>query len=158
MKSVNARENFAIVENSTGRRRDFRITVGLREGWTDEGRVYDLAEAVKVAHGWMKQRVEAGLPALSGLFSRGEVAYAWRRDDQTVGADREPVAIFTGEAIHAYLGGLDDEVIVAMLNDLAAELGEKLNQERMYIAFVDRTWILATTVSLGLLPDPLGGA
>jgi len=136
------REDFAIVAGSCGPRRDFRITVGLREGWDPEGRVFDVSEAVRTARAWMKHRTEAGLPALSGMFTRAEVTYAWPRPDGTVGSDREPVAIFTGEAVHAYLGHLSDEAIEAMLNELAAALGVALGQERIYVAFCDRTWIL----------------
>ena len=123
-------------------RGDFRITVGLREGWEPEGRVYDVSEAVRSARAWMRRRVEAGQPALSGMFTRGEVTYAWPKDDGAVGSDREPVAIFTGEAVHAYLGGLPDAQIEAMLNELAGELGAALGQERLYVAFCDKTWIL----------------
>jgi hypothetical protein len=47
------------------------------------------------------------------------------------------VALFTGEAVHAYLGHLSDAAIEATLNELATELG----QERIYVAFDDRTWI-----------------
>ena len=83
----------------------------------------------------MKRRVEAGLPALSGMFNRAEVTYAWPREDGSVGSDREPVALFTGEAVHAYLGHLPDAAIEAMLNELAAELGAALGQERIYVAF-----------------------
>jgi hypothetical protein len=90
----------------------------------------------------MKRRVEAGQPALSGMFTRAEVTYAWPRPDGTVGSDREPVALFTGEAVHAYLGQLPDSVIEAMLNELSIELGTALGQERIYVAFADRTWIL----------------
>ena len=127
---------------SHGPRRDFRITVGLREGWDQEGRVFDVSEAVRTAKAWMSRRVGAGLPALSGMFTRAEVTYAWPRPDGTVGSDREPVAIFNGEAVHAYLGQVPDEAVEAMLNELAVELGVALGQERMYIAFADRTWIL----------------
>jgi hypothetical protein len=137
-------KTYALVEGSRGPRRDFRITLGLREGWEAEGRVYDVSEAVRCARGWMRRRMEAGLPALSGMFTRGEVTYAWRRDDGSVGSDREPVAIFTGEAVHAYLGHLPDAEIEAMLNELAVELGAALGQERIYIAFCDRSWIMAT--------------
>ena len=135
-------EDYAIVPGSQGPRRDFRISVGLREGWDPDGRVFDISEAVRTARAWMKRRVEAGQPALSGMFSRAEVTYAWPRTDGTVGSDREPVAEFTGEAVHAYLGRLPDADIEAMLNELAAELGAALGQERIYIAFSDRTWIL----------------
>ena len=61
------------------------------------------------------------------------------RGDGTVGSDREPVALFTGEAVHAYLGHLSDAAIEASLNELATELGAALGH---YVAFADRTWIL----------------
>jgi hypothetical protein len=134
--------DYAVVPGSQGPRRDFRISVGLREGWDTDGRVFDVSEAVRTARAWMKRRVEAGQPALSGMFTRAEVTYAWPRDDGSVGSDREPVALFTGEAVHAYLGQLSDEAIEAMLNELATELGAALGQERIYVAFADRTWIL----------------
>ena len=135
-------EDYSVVPGSVGPRRDFRISVGLREGWDPDGRVFDVSEAVRTARAWMKRRVEAGQPALSGMFTRAEVTYAWPRPDGTVGSDREPVALFTGEAVHAYLGHLPDEAIVAMLNELSIELGAALGQERIYVAFADRTWIL----------------
>ena len=78
---------------------------------------------------WMKRRVESGQPSLSGMFTRAEVTYAWLRDDGTVGSDREPLALFTGEAVHTYLGHLSDAAIEAMLS-LRPSL------------FADRTWIL----------------
>jgi len=135
-------EDYVIVPGSCGPRRDFRISVGLREGWDVDGRVFDVSEAVRTARAWMKRRVGAGQPALSGMFTRAEVTYAWPRDDGGVGSDREPVAVFTGEAVHAYLGHLSDAAVEAMLNELAVELGAALGQERIYIAFVDKTWIL----------------
>jgi len=138
--------DYVMVPGSYGPRRDFRITVGLREGWDAEGRVYDVSEAVRTARVWMLRRVEAGLPALSGMFTRAEVTYAWPRADGTAGSDREPVAVFTGEAVHAYLGHLSDQDIENMLSELAIELGAALGQERLYVSFCDRTWILDSSV------------
>src|SRR5271156_3353696 len=111
--------DYKVVDGSRGARRDFRITVGLREGWDDEGRVYDVSEAVRTARAWMIRRVAKGLPALSGMFTRAEVTYAWPRPDGTAGSDREPGAIFIGEAGHAYLRHLPDQEIEALLNALA---------------------------------------
>ena len=136
------REDYAVVDGSRGPRRDFRITVGLREGWDEEGRTYDVSEAVRTARAWMSRRGGAHMPALSGMFTRAEVTYAWPRPDGSAGSDREPVAVFTGEAVHAYLGHLSDQEIETMLNELAVELGAALGQERLYVAFCDRTWIL----------------
>ena len=97
---------------------------------------------MRTARLWMKRRVEAGQPALSGMFTRAEVTYAWSRADGRVGWDRESVVEFAGEAVHAYLGHLPDADIEAMLNELAAALGAALGQERIYVAFSDGTWIL----------------
>ena len=82
------------------------------------------------------------MPALSGMFTRAEVTYAWPRPDGSAGSGREPVAVFTGEAVHAYLGHLPDQEIEAMLTELAVELGAALGQERIYVAFCSSTWIL----------------
>jgi hypothetical protein len=134
-------EDHVVVPGSEGPRRDFRISVGLREGWDAEGRVFHVSEAVRTARAWMKRRIESGQPALPACLL-AEVTYAWPRDDGTVGSDREPVALFTGEAVHGHLGHLSDAAIEAMLNELATELGAPLGQERIYVAFADRTWIL----------------
>ena len=48
----------------------------------------------------------------------------------------------TAQSVHAYLGHLSDAAIETMLNELATELGATLGQERTYVAFADRTWIL----------------
>jgi hypothetical protein len=66
-------EDYSVVPGSLGPRRDFRISVGLREGWDADGRVFDVSEAVRTARAWMKRCVEAGQPALSGMFTRAEV-------------------------------------------------------------------------------------
>jgi hypothetical protein len=97
--------------------------------------VFDVSEAVRSARAWRKRRVESGQPALSGMFARAEVTYAWPRDDGTVGSDREPVALFTGEAVHAYLGDLSDAAIEAMLNELATNSARRLGRS----AFMSRS-------------------
>jgi hypothetical protein len=57
-------EDYSVVPCSLGPRRDFRISVGLREGSDADGRVFDVSEAVRTARAWMKRGVEAGQPAL----------------------------------------------------------------------------------------------
>ena len=57
------------------------------------------------------------------MFTRAEVTYAWPRPDGSTGSDREPVAVFTGEAVHAYLGHLPDQDIEAMLNNWRSSSG-----------------------------------
>jgi hypothetical protein len=131
-----------LVPNSAGPRREFRITLGLRAGYEADGRIYDLEEAVRAAHRWMFERAKSGRPFLSGMFHKGEVVYAWPRHGGEAGSDREPVAIFSGEAIPLYTGHLADDEVRSLLDELAAELGRALDQEEVYVAYSDQTWIL----------------
>ena len=133
-------KSFRLLPASEGRRREFKITLGLRTGYGPAGRIYDLEEAVRAAHRWMTERAARGEPFLSGMFTRGEVVYA----DPEGGASshREPVAIFTGEVLPQYAGDLDDRTVRELLDELAGEMGRALEQEEIHIAYGDRTWTL----------------
>ena len=139
---------YEILPGSDGPRRAFRITVGLREGYAHDGRIFDIEEAVRAAHRWMTERSARGEPFLSGMFTKGEVVYAWPGREGEAGnggasgSDREPVAIFTGEAIPLYTADLDDTTVTRLLNELAGELGRVLGQEEVFVSYRDRSWIL----------------
>jgi hypothetical protein len=85
-------KGFSPLSGSEGPRREFKITWGLRAGYGTSGRIYDLEEAIRAAHRWMRERHARGEPFLSGMFTRGEVVYAGSEADAAHG--REPVAIF----------------------------------------------------------------
>ena len=131
---------FCVVPTSEGPRREFKITWGLRAGYGPSGRIYDLEEAIRAAHRWMRERDARGEPFLSGMFTRGEVVYAG--SDGETAHDREPVAIFTGEVLPHYAADIDDETVRILLNELASEIGRILEQEEVHIAYRDRTWTL----------------
>lgn len=131
---------FSLVPASEGSRREFKITLGLRAGYGPSGRIYDLEEAVRAAHRWMRDRAARGQPFLSGMFTRGEVVYAGSVDEAA--SSREPVAIFAGEVLPFYAGQLADEAVRELLNELACEMGQVLEQEEVHVAYRDRTWTL----------------
>lgn len=126
------------VRGSLGPRREFKITLGLRAGYGPSGRIYDLEEAVRAAHDWMIRRAQRNQTFLTGMFTRGEVLYARSR----LHSDREPVAIFSGEALPQAARELDDIKVEALLNELAVEMARTLDQEEVQIAYRDRTWTL----------------
>ncbi len=133
-------KSFSLVPASEGSRREFKITLGLRAGYGPSGRIYDLEEAVRAAHGWMRDRAACGQPFLSGMFTRGEVVYAGSLDEAQ--SSREPVAIFAGEVLPFYASELADETVRELLNELACEMGRVLEQEEVHVAYRDRTWTL----------------
>lgn len=132
-------KSFHRVPAAEGPRREFKITLGLRAGYGSAGRIYDLEEAVRTAHGWMRERAARSEPFLSGMFTRGEVVYA---DAGGGASSREPVAIFAGEVLPQYAGDLDDSTIRELLDELAQEMGRTLEQEEVHIAYRERTWTL----------------
>jgi hypothetical protein len=132
------RTTYKPVRGSLGPRREFKITLGLRAGYGPAGRIYDLEEAVRAAHDWMINRARRDATFLTGMFTRGEVLYA----RSPLHTDREPVAIFSGEALPLAARKLDDAKIEALLDDLAAEMARTLEQEEVQIAYRDRTWTL----------------
>jgi hypothetical protein len=133
-------KSFAVVPGSEGPRREFKITWGLRAGYGPSGRIYDLEEAIRAAHRWMRERDGRGEPFLSGMFTRGEVVYAGSQAEPA--HDREPVAIFAGEVLPFYAADLHDDGVRKLLNELASEIGRTLEQEEVHVAYRDRTWTL----------------
>src|SRR3981081_3823022 len=118
-------KSFPPLAGSEGSRREFKITWGLRAGYGLSGRIYDLEEAIRAAHRWMKERDARAEPFLSGMFTRGEVVYAG--SEAEVASDREPVAIFTGDVLPHYAADLDDDAVRILLNELASEIGSILD-------------------------------
>jgi hypothetical protein len=133
-------KSFRLVPTSEGPRREFKITLGLRAGYGSAGRIYDLEEAVRTAHRWMRERAARAEPFLSGMFTRGEVVYADGGGEAA--SHREPVAIFAGEVLPQYAADLDDGTVRALLDELAQEMGRTLEQEEVHIAYRERTWTL----------------
>jgi hypothetical protein len=133
-------KTFSPVPTSEGPRREFKITWGLRAGYGPSGRIYDLEEAIRAAHRWMRERDARAQPFLSGMFTRGEVVYAGSQGE--IAHDREPVAIFTGEVLPLYASDLDDDTARMLLNELASDIGSVLEQEEVHVTYRDRTWTL----------------
>jgi hypothetical protein len=143
-------KSFRLVPASEGPRREFKITLGLRAGYGPTGRIYDIEEAVRAAHRWMRDRAARGEPFLSGMFTRGEVIYADQGGEAA--SHREPVAIFSGEVLPQYAGNLDDGTVRQLLDELAEEMGRTLEQEEVHISYAGRTWTLATDPKSGQTP------
>ena len=133
-------KGFSLAPNSEGPRREFKITWGLRAGYGLSGRIYDLEEAIRAAHKWMRERDARAEPFLSGMFTRGEVIYAG--SEVEAAHHREPVAVFTGEVLPLYAADIGDDMVRTLLNELASLVGRILDQEEVHVAYRDRAWML----------------
>jgi hypothetical protein len=124
------------------RRREFRITVGLREGYRHDAPVHSADEVTQIAADWMVERLATGEPVISGMVTSGEVIYAGHAPDGGLRLGREPVAMVTGEVIATDLASFLDSAIEAQLNALAKRLGEELVQEHVTVAYRDESWVV----------------
>ena len=129
--------------DSEGVKRPFSITFGLQEGYGDTGKVHSFEEAVDLLKGWMKERASKGLPFLTGNVFPGQVVYAWSEGKGEAQGASEPVANFQGEVSVLYARNLPDEEVQSLLDEIASSVGTSLGQNRVYVSYKDKTWILS---------------
>ena len=127
-------------------RREFRITVGLREGYAPGARRHDAGEVADLIAAWMAERASAGVPTISGMVTSGEVIYA-AGGPGDARADREAVAIFAGEVLGVAVQDLPDAEIEAQLETVAHRMGIALKQQHVTIGYRQRSWVLDIALS-----------
>lgn len=132
---------YELLKTARHDRRSYSITVGLLEGYDGENRLHDADEAIELALLWMAERAAEGLDFLTGVFTPGTLAYAWKGTGG-VEALTEPVLVFTGEVSVTYHAHLDDEQVVNLLRELAALLGDALGQTRVYMTFLETAMVI----------------
>jgi len=132
---------YKMVKGSRGEARIFSLTVGLKEGY-ESSTVHTVEEAVTLIENYLKQRAAENKPFLTGIITSGMVVYAWPEGQGQAGGGNEPEIIFSGEVTPLYLSSLKDTEVEEFLNDIAAYLGEKLNQTRIYLRYKSEVWIL----------------
>lgn len=127
----------------TSLRRPFTITVGLAVGYED-GPTRDPKLATDIHAEWMKGKIAAGDPYLTGIFTEATLSYAWPRPGHGgEGVSRaEPALVFSGDVSVLYQSDLSDGDAMLLLDDLAARLGAALGQTRVYVSYRSTTWVL----------------
>lgn len=125
-----------------GNRRSFEITVGLKEGYGDEGKTHGLEEAVDLTVEWLKTRAASSMLFLPGTFLQGDVCYAWPESPGSAGGGHEPVVVYRGEVNPLYNANTTDEEAKSALIELASFLGSKFGQVRVYLVYCDEVILL----------------
>jgi hypothetical protein len=77
-------------------RKNFKITVSLKEGYEAGARRHRINAVEKAIAGWMKRRLEAKQPVLSGFLHEGKLLFP-AKEKQSASVAIEPTAIFEGE-------------------------------------------------------------
>jgi hypothetical protein len=126
-----------VAENDNGGRPEaaprFTVTVGLQEGYGDNGRIHEPGEAAALIADFLKGKAVAGEPFLTGSVSANHVVYAWGGDEPGCGS--EPQIEYSGNKNPLYNSQMSDEDIWEFLDELAAHLGAALGQTRVYVEY-----------------------
>lgn len=121
----------------TSAARDFRVTIGLQELYSENSKLHSTDEVKKIIFNLIAEKTKYGYPCLSGAVSEAEIFYP---DDEKL-CRKEPVAFFEGEMDPLNQNDLSDEKVEDLLNEFADNIGIQLKQEHIYIRFKDKVWV-----------------
>jgi hypothetical protein len=141
MKVERGEVEYKEVVGSRGPRRDFKITWGLSEGYAPHTKIHSVEEVISFVEEHLKTRAAKGMSYLTGSITTGVVVYAWPDGKGQAGGGHEPVVMYGGEVSHLYNSGLSDDVVRFLLDEMAIEIGRKLGQNRVYVAYRDEVWV-----------------
>lgn len=132
------------VKADTAERRTFTITVGTVPGYTGALPLQHAEGIVLTAlQTWQAERIGRAAPYLTAILSTGTLAYGWLAGPPAgVILRDEPVVIVHGNVSVLYAAHVSDAGVCDMLNALAARLGAALDQERVYVTYLDSEWVL----------------
>jgi len=118
------------------KKRSYKITFDLKEGYSPTGRVHTLKFAGDVIKDWLTDRLEAGQLIVTGFLQDGLLFFPVGEKKITV----NPSAVFAGELSSPEDMKRTNKEVKATLESLAKTLKEKLKQESVYIIYLDKNW------------------
>lgn len=122
----------------------FEVSFGLRKGYAEDAETSTIDDAISVVKKWIQIRLDNQLPILTGFMDDKVLIYPVRNGK--AGSDfrptAEPGALFSGSLSPKYDKGRSDEEVKETLGSLALFLGKELKQERVYLSYCDRQWVI----------------
>lgn len=122
--------------NKDKRRRSFRMSIGLNEGY-EGGKRHTLQEAEQVIMDWLASQLALKKVYLPGRFDYNNMLYAHHSKDIA-----EPIAVYEGDVSPLYNSKVSDKKITATLIELANVLAKKLKQTWIYLTYRDEILVL----------------
>lgn len=124
------------------KKKSYKITFDLKEGYADTGKEHSLKFAEQVIQDWMEERLQMNRPIVTGLLQTGSLFYPTPRSDKRQTITVSHSAIFTGE-----LSSADDVLrkgkeVKNTLESLAMKVKEQLKQESVFIIYRDENWCI----------------
>lgn len=124
-------------------KRSFAITLGLVQGYGGSAEPCKREDVCLEVASYLRARAQSGEPFLPGVVSAvGDVVYAYRDGDSVAHGCFEPAIAYSGEVSVLYAAHLTDSEVIDALNAMASHLGRFLGQTRVYMSYMDSSWVL----------------
>ncbi|RZA01792.1 MAG: hypothetical protein EOP47_09320 [Sphingobacteriaceae bacterium] len=122
------------------KKRSYKITFALKEGYAPNGRVHNLKYAGKIIHNWMADRLDAQLPVVNGFLQEGILFFPSVEKSNADPVTASPSAVYFGELSSPEDMKRNNKEIRETLESLARVLLQKLKQESVYIIYHYKNW------------------
>lgn len=130
------------------KKKSYKITFSLTEGYAPDGKLHKIGAAEKLIKAWMSERMKDEYPIVSGLLQQGTLFFP-SKDDRNGLITASPTAIFTGELSSPEELKRPNKEIKQTLESLAKKLNEELKQEAVFIVYPKKNWCLRPQVTPG---------
>jgi hypothetical protein len=123
------------------KKKSYKITFALKEGYSPEGKVHPVKDAAKIIRSWMEERLAADRPVLSGILQEGQLffpAVNGSKEAVTV----SPTAVYYGELSSPEENKRKNKEVKETLESLAGRLKADLKQESVYLIYRDTHWCI----------------
>lgn len=120
------------------KKKSYKITFALKEGYSLKGTVHTVKYAEHTIKDWMMSRLEKDKDIVSGLLQEGKLFFPSVEEKKSVTVSS--TAIFTGELSSPKDLLRKDREVKNTLESLAIYIKKKLKQESVFIIYKSKNW------------------
>lgn len=143
MAMYEAMEAKKAIQHSSMPLKSFALTIGMREGYEADAKIYHLSDIEQVIAQWMKGRIDQKLSIITGMLQSSTLLYPVRNNNEDGSRIiTEPTCEYTGTLSAKYDADRTDAEVIQTISDLARWVGEKMNQKRVYCTYCDQQWVV----------------
>jgi hypoxanthine-guanine phosphoribosyltransferase len=124
------------------KKKSYKITFDLKEGYSDSGKEHPLKFAEKVIQHWMEERLQQDDPIITGLLQGGSLFYPSVGKDVKRSVTIAHSAIFSGELSSPHDALRKGREVKNTLRSLALAIKRELKQESVFIIYRDENWCI----------------
>jgi GTP cyclohydrolase I len=121
------------------KKKSYKLTFALKEGYSPKGKVHSIGDAAKIIKAWMEQKLTAREPVVSGLLQEGQLFFP-ATDSSKELVTVSPTAVYYGELSTPEELKRKNKEVKETLESLAKQLKTGLKQQSVFVIYRDVHW------------------